>query len=55
MKALGPAEGTTSNAVTLGRNGQITLTFDSPLRDGFGSDFAVFENSPVILFLNLPT
>ena len=53
MKALGPAEGTTSDAVTLGRNGQITLTFDSPLRDGFGSDFAVFENSFSDTFLEL--
>ena len=52
-KALGQAEGTTSDAVTLGRHGQITLSFSSPIRDGFGSDFAVFENSFSDTFLEL--
>ena len=52
-KAIGQAEGTTSDAVTLGRHGQITLSFASPIRDGFGSDFAVFENSFSDTFLEL--
>ena len=51
--AIGKAEGTTSDAVTLGRNGQITLSFSAPIRNGFGSDFAVFENSFSDTFLEL--
>ena len=51
--ALGPAEGTSSDAVSLGRGGTITLEFDSPIRDGLGADFAVFENSFSDTFLEL--
>ena len=51
--AIGQAEGTTSDAVTLGRGGQITLNFSTPIRDGFGSDFAVYENSFSDSFLEL--
>ncbi len=43
-KALGPAEGSAFDIVTLGRGGQITLTFAKPITDGAGFDFAVFEN-----------
>ncbi|MGI9466295.1 MAG: DUF4465 domain-containing protein, partial [Rubripirellula sp.] len=51
--AIGQAEGTTSDAVTLGRSGEITLTFSTPIRNGFGSDFAIFENSFSDTFLEL--
>jgi len=44
-KALGPAEGTSFDIVSLGRGGSIMLTFDLPIRNGQGWDFAVFENS----------
>lgn len=40
--ALGPAGG--SGVVSLGDGGQITLTFDHPIANGAGADFAVFEN-----------
>ena len=51
--AIGQAEGTTSDVVTLGRSGQITLSFATPIRNGFGSDFAVFENGFSDTFLEL--
>jgi hypothetical protein len=43
-EALGRANGTSYDIVALGRGGRITLTFDSPIRNGEGWDFAVFEN-----------
>lgn len=43
----------TSDIVSLGRGGQITLMFDTPLTDGPGFDFAVFENSFSDGFLEL--
>ncbi len=52
-KALGPAVGTSFDIVSLGRGGEITLQFDIPIRDGLGSDFAVFENSVTDTFLEL--
>ncbi len=52
-KALGPAEGSAFSVVTLGRGGQITLTFAKPITDGAGFDFAVFENSFSDGFLEL--
>lgn len=57
--SLGPSDplGGEANAipdtVSLGRGGQITLTFDHPIRDGVGDDFAVFENSFSDSFLEL--
>lgn len=51
--ALGKAVGTSFDIVTLGRGGQITLTFDTPITDGAGFDFAVFENSFNDTFLEL--
>lgn len=51
--ALGPAEGTTSGVVSLGRGGSIVLTFDVEIVDGPGADFAVFENSFNDVFLEL--
>ena len=53
LKGLGPAEGTVFDVVSLGRGGQITLTFDDPIRDGLGADFAVFENAFDDSFLEL--
>ncbi len=44
-KALGPAGTSTLDVVSLGNGGRITLTFDAPITDGAGWDFAVFENS----------
>lgn len=39
--AVGPYS---TSIVVLGNNGRITLTFDTPIVDGAGDDFAVFEN-----------
>lgn len=44
-RALGEAQGTSSDILCLGRGGQVTLTFQNPIVDGAGADFAVFENS----------
>ncbi|HDM76415.1 MAG TPA: PEP-CTERM sorting domain-containing protein [Deltaproteobacteria bacterium] len=52
-KALGPAVGTSYDIVCLGRGGEITMTFDTPIADGEGWDFAVFENSFNDTFLEL--
>jgi hypothetical protein len=43
--ALGKAEGTSFDVVSLGDGGRITLIFDPPIENGDGWDFAVFENS----------
>ena len=43
--ALGKAVGTSYDIVSLGRGGSITMTFDPPIENGDGWDFAVFENS----------
>ena len=54
-KALGPVTGDRADVVSLGEltavaiesgaaAGRITLTFDRPIRNGLGADFAVFEN-----------
>jgi len=52
-KALGPAVGTSGDIVSLGNGGSIVLTFDRPITDGPGWDFAVFENSFSDTFLEL--
>lgn len=49
--ALGVAD--VSGVVSLGDGGSITLTFDTPIADGAGADFAVFENSFSDTFLEL--
>ncbi len=43
--ALGKAAGTSFDIVSLGRGGKITMTFDPPIENGEGWDFAVFENA----------
>ena len=52
-KALGEAAGNSTDIVCLGRGGQITLTFDVPIVDGPGWDFATFENGFSDTFLEL--
>lgn len=52
-EALNIAEGTSTNIVSLGDNGSITLGFDHPIKNGPGHDFAVFENSFSDNFLEL--
>ena len=42
--ALGKAQGISFDVVSLGDGGRITLTFDPPIENGQGWDFAVFEN-----------
>lgn len=44
-EALGYAEGNSSNVVSLGDNGSITLGFQYPIKNEEGWDFTVFENS----------
>ncbi len=53
LKALGKAQGTSGDVVSLGTGGQITLTFNDPIANGTGADFAVFENSFNNTFLEL--
>lgn len=48
--ALGPA---TNSVVSLGDAGEAILTFETPITDGDGFDFAVFENSFSATFLEL--
>ncbi|MBP7830543.1 MAG: DUF4465 domain-containing protein [Kiritimatiellae bacterium] len=43
--ALGPASGDSFGIVCLGDGGAITMTFDLPIADGPGPDFAIFENA----------
>lgn len=43
--ALGFAEGSSTEVVSLGDGGSATLTFTNPIIDGPGPDFAVFENA----------
>jgi hypothetical protein len=42
--ATGGAEGTIGDVISLGDAGVILLTFDTPIENGEGYDFAVFEN-----------
>jgi hypothetical protein len=51
--ALGPAEGTAVDVVSLGRGGSIVLGFDTPIEDRPGYDLAVYENSFLDTFLEL--
>ena len=57
--ALGQAEpkklagGSEFDTVSLGDGGMATLTFDNPITNGLGDDFAVFENAFSDTFLEL--
>ena len=44
-KALGAVKGDVYDVVVLGDGGRITLTFDNPITNGDGCDFAIFENA----------
>lgn len=52
-KALGSPNADSFDIVSLGRGGQITLTFDAAISDGSGMDFAIYENSFSDTFLEL--
>jgi hypothetical protein len=52
-KALGPAGDDVFGVVSLGNGGSVTLTFDPPIADGPGDDFAVFENGTSDAFLEV--
>ncbi len=51
--ALGKAVGDSYDVVSLGDGGYATLTFDVPISDGPGWDFAVFENGFSDTYLEL--
>ena len=51
--AVGPANTNTMDVVSLGDGGSATLTFDRPIKNGDGYDFAVYENSFNDYFLEL--
>ncbi len=52
-EALGMAEGTSFDVVSLGDAGSITIEMQFPITNGPGPDFAVFENSFLDDFLEL--
>lgn len=52
-RALGPVSTDFFDVVVLGDAGHITMTFDPPIRNGSGFDFAVFENAFSNTFLEL--
>lgn len=41
---VGPAEGNSADIVSLGDGGSATLFFNPPIKNGYGPDFAVYEN-----------
>ncbi len=45
QNAVGEASCSYTDVVSLGDGGRITMTFDPPITNGPGADFAVFENS----------
>lgn len=51
--AIGFAEGNSAGVVSLGDGGYAVLTFETPIADGEGWDFAVFENGLNDAFLEL--
>ncbi|MBQ7551700.1 MAG: T9SS type A sorting domain-containing protein [Bacteroidales bacterium] len=51
--AVGPASANTAAVVSLGDGGTAVLTFDIPIQNGDGYDFAVFENALNNTFLEL--
>jgi hypothetical protein len=50
-KAIGPADGV--GVVSLGDGGSAVVTFQSPIKNGIGPDFCVFENAFDAGFLEL--
>ena len=53
QQAVGPCNNNNLNVVSLGDGGTATLTFETPIANGNGYDFAVFENSFDDYFLEL--
>lgn len=53
QNAVGPASNSTTEVVSLGDNGSAVLSFSTPIMNGVGYDFAVFENSLNDIFLEL--
>jgi len=51
--AQGKPDSTTTKAVSLGRSGEAIITFDRPIINGQGHDFAVFENGFTSTYLEL--
>lgn len=51
--AIGPATNLTTDVVSLGDSGIAILTFGTPITNGFGPDFAIFENGLSNTFLEL--
>ncbi|MDR1757818.1 MAG: T9SS type A sorting domain-containing protein [Bacteroidales bacterium] len=51
--ATGPVSNSTTRVVSLGDGGYAILTFETPIQDKEGYDFAVFENSFSSTFLEL--
>ncbi len=51
--ALGPATGDSSDIVSLGEGGSLTIGFYAPVHDGQGWDLVVFENGFSATFLEL--
>jgi hypothetical protein len=51
--AIGKVKGTNSGVVSLGDGGSATLTFSTPITNGPGFDFAVFENADPEAYLEL--
>lgn len=51
--ALGPAEGTSTDVVSLGDSGVAILTFERPIINEIGPDFVVFENGFADNYLEL--
>lgn len=51
--AVGPVTGNNLEVVSLGDGGMATLTFEHPIANGEGFDFAIFENSFNDNFLEL--
>ncbi len=52
-KALGKADGTSFDVVSLGEGGRITMVFEPSIQNGQGWDFAVFANPYDDYFLEL--
>ncbi|MGX7666817.1 T9SS type A sorting domain-containing protein [Flavobacterium pedocola] len=52
-EALGSPNGSTMTVVSLGDGGSAVVTFNQPITNGTGYDFAVFENSFSDTFLEL--
>ena len=53
QNAIGAATTSTTEVVSLGDNGSAVLTFNTPISNGIGYDFAIFENSLNDIFLEL--